>query len=421
MLNSQFFIVPEPILRKYFLYLCLFCLSNSQVFGQSDLDQRILTQEAQLEKVRIEEQVILQNLEKLKLERIREDLKKVGYPQHEQDSQIVHHTAMSLSYSEQHEQPRWVAHIITPEIISGNLSRTNDFREDPKVVTGTAITEDYWDSGWDRGHMAPSADFRWSKTAISESYMYSNMSPQHPDLNREKWASVENLIREVVIREKHQVYVVTGPILKKGLPALGTSGVSIPEQYFKVALDMNPDAPKAIGFIFNNNIAHYPIQYYAVSVDSIESLTGIDFFPNVMESYIESLESEFEFDDWVSELQKGEALPLDMEKLPRGYVNTIVAGEVHIDRDIGVCGKVVSTKFSERSEATFLNLDRKFPDQIFTLTIWKDARPNFSYQPEVYLLDKEVCFEGFVGMSRGTPTMNLTHEGQVKMLEEVLK
>ena len=108
----------------------------------------------------------------------------------------------------------------------------NNFRKDELVTSGTASKADYWYSGYDRGHLAPSADFRWSKTALSESYFYSNMAPQLPELNREKWAELENAIREYVIENKIQVYVVTGGILNDSLPRMQNKGreneVSIP-------------------------------------------------------------------------------------------------------------------------------------------------------------------------------------------------
>ena len=122
---------------------------------------------------------------------------------------------MILGYNENHEQAQWVSHIVLPDVEKGNVSRTNNFRKDELVTSGTASKADYWYSGYDRGHLAPSADFRWSKTALSESYFYSNMAPQLPELNREKWAELENAIREYVIENKIQVYVVTGGSVKR--------------------------------------------------------------------------------------------------------------------------------------------------------------------------------------------------------------
>ena len=71
--------------------------------------------------------------------------------------------------------------------------------------------------GYDRGHLAPSADFRWSKKALSESYFYSNMSPQVASFNRECWADLEGLIRGYVYENKRDLIVYTGPVLHEGL------------------------------------------------------------------------------------------------------------------------------------------------------------------------------------------------------------
>jgi endonuclease G len=108
---------------------------------------------------------------------------------------------MVLSYAEEYEQARWAAPIIRPEVTEGRGARTNDFREAPLMATGMAVEADYflkylqpdstnkYDSfDWDPGHLAPSAGFRWLKTATSESYFYSNFSPQLDHFNRNGWA-----------------------------------------------------------------------------------------------------------------------------------------------------------------------------------------------------------------------------------------
>ena len=386
-----------------------------------DLDQRINQLETAFASNEDKNVLIQGEMEELKLARIRRDLEQVGFPRHHSTDQIVKHTAMVLGYDEEHEQARWVSHIITPDILLGNLSRTNDFRVDLAVRTHTAIKADYWDSGYDRGHLAPSADFRWSKTAISESYLYSNMSPQHPDLNRKIWAELENKLREVVYREKEQLWVVTGGILRPGLDHIGIHNeVSIPKYFYKVAMDKQGDEYKGIGFIIPNKLADYPLMSYAVTIDSVERLTGIDFFPSLSAEEESQIEAATDISKWQNEVEKTEALPIDMEILPKGYVNT-VALKYHINGEIGICGTVVSTKYHQKSGGTFLNLDKKFPNQVFSVTIWKDARTSFSYQPETYLLQKKVCITGPIKLSRGTPTMNVITEEQIELLSEVLK
>ena len=116
----------------------------------------------------------------------------IGLPYYTQSDQIISHTAYTLKYSEQHEQASWVAYTLKSSHTSGTVGRTNDFREDYKVKTGSASLSDYKGSGYDRGHLAPAADFKWSSTAMSESFFMSNMSPQKPGFNRGIWKKLES-------------------------------------------------------------------------------------------------------------------------------------------------------------------------------------------------------------------------------------
>ncbi len=103
-----------------------------------------------------------------------------GLPAYTSRDAIITHTAYSLNYSEDHEQAAWVAYKLTAEKVSGTCERTDDFRPDPMVMTGSAELSDYRGSGYDRGHLAPAGDMKWSPTAMSESFYMSNMSPQRP-------------------------------------------------------------------------------------------------------------------------------------------------------------------------------------------------------------------------------------------------
>ena len=164
--------------RSFFasLLLVLFSLTGMQA---QPLEQRLDQLQAQLEQLDAQRQTLLGEVEDLKLQRIRRDLRAVGLP----SQHFIEHSALALEYAEEHEQARWVAHIILPDIITGTESRSNDFREDPLVASGTAVEADYFlkylqaDStyeydgfGYDRGHLAPSADFRWSARALSLTY-----------------------------------------------------------------------------------------------------------------------------------------------------------------------------------------------------------------------------------------------------------
>lgn len=388
-------------------------LALGQCFSAQSLEEL----EEKLIDLQNQQYVIETKIEKLKLVGIIEDLKKAGYPELTGEVEVVEHQAMVLGYDEKHEQAAWVTHIVLPDVEFGNVSRTNDFRVDPLVSTGTSVKADYWYSGYDRGHLAPSADFRWSADALSESYFYSNMAPQLPELNRERWAELENLIRDYVVRHHEQVYVVTGGVLEDDLPAMKNerreNEVSIPEFFYKVVLDYSGDEKRGVAFLMPNGECHEPLLLYAVSIDSVESLTGIDFFPELS---IDGLEGELDVDPWRTEEMEGEILPLNPSTLPKGKINT-TAAKFNMNEKACVCGTVVSTKYSEKSSATFLNLDKKFPNQIFSVTIWGNARKNFSYLPEDYLKDKVICVSGTITDSKGTPSINVTNEKSIEILD----
>ena len=276
------------------------------------IDQKITLKKNRLAEIEHESDRILDELETLRLAWIREQMDKLGYPISQRELQIVKHSALTLGYSEPDEQAAWVQHMVIPEVEFANVSRTNDFRVDSLVTTGSAEETDYFlksvaadgeliydGFGYDRGHLAPSADFRWSQKALSESYFYSNMSPQKPEFNRERWAELESWIRTYVVDFKEPVYVVTGPVLKEGLKQQGGNKVSIPQQFYKIVLDLNGDDKKAIAFLMPNDHCAYPVSGYVTSVNEIEKLTGLDFFASLDDAEEEKLEAMNTMDNWI--------------------------------------------------------------------------------------------------------------------------
>jgi len=205
--------------------------------------------------------------------------------------QIQHYTGFALLYSEEHEQPAWVAYLLTDDEVAGTLERTDNFRADPQISTGSASLGDYRGSGYDRGHLAPAADMKWSSAAMSESFLMSNMSPQAPGFNRGIWRRLEEWVRDQA-EANEEVYVVTGPVLTDGsFQEIGPNGVDVPKRYFKVVLDYKEPELKAIGFILPNQSSSQPLSIYAVSVDQVEMVTGLDFFYLLEDVDEEMLES----------------------------------------------------------------------------------------------------------------------------------
>jgi endonuclease G len=361
---------------------------------------------------------IFKEVEVLKLLEIQKKIKEIALPTPIQGEEIVNHSAYTLSYNDEHEQPNWVIHMVTKDILYGAVSRTNDFRPDPNLKCGSMDSVDYWNSGFDRGHLAPSADFRWSLNALSESYYYSNMSPQVADLNRGAWSKLENQGREWSL-DCNELFVVTGPVLKPNLPKVqqGSFRLSIPEYYYKIFVDLYGPEYKAIAFIMPNKKIDDPIMNYVVSIDEIEKKTGIDFFPTLDDSLEERLEKKSIVEEWPASVQStsAAAVPINFEK---GQIGTAQV-KYFFGETATVCGQVVATKYkiNGKSDPTYINLDKKWPETVFTLMVFGKDRINFSYKPEEFLTDKKICVTGKVGEFNGTPQIIATDETQIQIME----
>ena len=204
--------------------------------------------------------------------------------------ELVMHSHYWLSYSEQHEQAHWVFYELTREEAIGSFARTDNFRSDPSVSTGSAPLHYYVGSGFDRGHLAPAGDMGFSEEAINESFYMSNMCPQHPSFNRGTWKKLETLVRNWAIQDGN-LYIVTGGVLSDDLPFVANTSLSIPELYYKLVLDWDADELRSIAFLLPNRKCSGDLRSYQVSIDSLETLTNIDFFaalPDQVETLFES-------------------------------------------------------------------------------------------------------------------------------------
>jgi endonuclease G, mitochondrial len=210
---------------------------------------------------------------------------------------IIAHTAYSLGYSETHEQAAWVYYLLTKEETNALYERTDRFVEDPMVETGSASNADYAGSGYDRGHLAPVADMAWSAETMAESFYFSNMSPQDPSFNRGIWKKLEEQVRNWAFYYD-SIYVVTGPVLQDSLPSIGANHVAVPNYYYKVLLDLDSKHFQAIGFLLPNQKSSEVLNHFIVSIDSIELLTGIDFYAELDDSLELVLESKSSENKW---------------------------------------------------------------------------------------------------------------------------
>lgn len=213
-------------------------------------------------------------------------------------SMILERAGYVTSYNKKTKLPNWVAWHLTAENTKGSHSRKGiDFMEDEDVPTPRADDWDYYNSGYDRGHMCPAGDNKWDSEAMRQSFLFTNICPQAPGLNRGDWNEMENACRSWA-RENGDIYIVCGPILYKGRhKTIGKHKVVVPEAFFKVVLCMR-GTPKAIGFIYKNEDGNRPKGDYVNSVDEVERITGFDFFASLPDDVEKAAESTADLDEW---------------------------------------------------------------------------------------------------------------------------
>lgn len=224
--------------------------------------------------------------------------KKWGLPTLNPGEKITQHSAYTVSYNHKHMQANWVAYELRFSNTQGLAERESRFIVDPIILPRTARTEDYTKSGFDRGHLAPAADMKYSSQAMAESFYTSNISPQTPGLNRGIWKKLEEKIRTWAPANR-PLFIVTGPVLKDTLTHfIGRyNRVTVPNRFFKVLLDTAQPA-RAIGFVFANQNSALPLSAFALSIDAIEKMTGIDFFSGLSDTREISIEKSAQLQRW---------------------------------------------------------------------------------------------------------------------------
>ncbi len=210
--------------------------------------------------------------------------------------QLVKHTLYALSYNENYELASWAAYQLTPEQAKATGTYKEKYNEDPLVTTGSASTKDYKDAGFIMGQLVPPEDMFNSIQAVEETFLTSNTVPHKPSFNKYVWKTMEKLIREWA-KEGNTLYIATGPVLKDApFGTFGQNKISIPTRYYKVVMDVRGE--RAVGFVMRSNVATGAPKAFAKSVDEVEKITGIDFFPQVSDEIEEKAESDSDFTKW---------------------------------------------------------------------------------------------------------------------------
>ena len=234
-----------------------------------------------------------------------QELPKIG-----KDDYIIRHAAYTLLYNKEKNCPDWVAWKLTKEHLKGNISRkNNDFQGDPDIDIEYRVTPyEYKKCGYDRGHMCPAGDNKWSSVAMKECFYMTNMCPQTSTLNQRWWNNLENACRRWAQKED-TLYICCGPIYEgETFKTIGgrynysqkRKGIKVfvPTGFYKVVLSLKKGREKAIGFVYDNDDSHQPMSEKYMTVDEVEKLTGLDFFADLDDQLEEKVENTCNISDW---------------------------------------------------------------------------------------------------------------------------
>ena len=138
---------------------------------------------------------------------------------------------------------------------------------------------------------------KWDQTAMRECFYLSNIAPQNHTFNEGDWNYLENRVRGWA-NFFGKVYVACGPIVSEHPETIGENCIAVPDSFYKVVLcDMRGEW-NAIGFICPNDPTHHNLSHYCRTVDAVERITGIDFFPLLPDEVENRIEAGYDKEAW---------------------------------------------------------------------------------------------------------------------------
>lgn len=213
----------------------------------------------------------------------------------EKEYPLITYSGYEVMYNPEYKIPLWVKYeMVASETDGENTRQGHRFRRDPSVDLPQADDYDYRNSGWSRGHMAPAGDFKWSSQAMEETFYFTNCCPQNQSLNAGQWSTLEKKVRNWA-NKFGSVTVVTGPLVWENIyGTIGDNNVVVPDAFYKAILC----GEQTIAFVMFNKAENANMQNCAMSVDTLEELSDLDFFSELDDKLENKIEATYDLRYW---------------------------------------------------------------------------------------------------------------------------
>jgi len=191
---------------------------------------------------------------------------------------VLDRQGYSLGYSFERRCALWVSYIISKHSVSVDVERGEKFYPDPQIPEPYRVhPDDFKNSGFDKGHLAPSAAIDFSRKSNDETFAMSNIALQHPKLNRQAWGRLEGFLRAWTVT-LGKLMVITGPIY--GPKPQKVNNVPVPASFYTVVYAYTSMA--CVGFVLPNvEVKAEALWDHAMSIRQVEEKTGFVFFDKI--------------------------------------------------------------------------------------------------------------------------------------------
>ena len=208
---------------------------------------------------------------------------------------VYKHKGYIFSYNEEYEQSEWLAYELEDGDWKYSEFERRLFNQDPLVITESAHWGNYKKSGYTKGHLCPAGDRKQNQELFEETFYTSNVSPQTYEFNAGVWNRLEQKVRYWA-GKYDGLYVVTGGVLNDDLEVIGREHVAVPKYFYKVL--MTKDQSTMIAFLVPHTNSKQPLYEFTTSVDEIENITGINFFPKLEDAKENKMEANKSYKNW---------------------------------------------------------------------------------------------------------------------------